>query len=281
MSVAKRKEIIFAQKNLSINRKCQLLAVAKSTLYYERMPESEWNLYLMRLLDEEFLLHPFHGSRGLRNWLETKNIFVSRKKVRRLMKVMGIRSIAPQPKTSLPNKQHKIYPYLLRDLNITSPNQVWAADITYIPMPKGFVYLVAVMDWRTRKILSWRVSNTLDTGFCVEALEEAIRNYGKPDIFNTDQGSQFTSGDFTSVLQQHKIKISMDGKGRWVDNVFIERVWRSLKYEKIYLGAYETPKEVREAVKEYFTYYNTERCHSSLDRATPDAVYYEMLGQAA
>ena len=199
---------------------------------------------------------------------------VNRKKVRRLMRTMALAAQYPKRNLSLANQAHKVYPYLLRDLVIDRPNQAWATDVTYIPMARGFVYLVAIMDWYSRKVLSWRVSNTLDASFCIEALEEAIENYGVPEIFNTDQGSQFTSEDFTGVLKHHGIRISMDGKGRWVDNVFVERLWRSVKYEEVYLKAYDSIATARASLRRYFAFYNTERRHQSLDRRTPDNVYY-------
>jgi putative transposase len=203
------------------------------------------------------------------------SVTVNRKRVQRLMRLMGLRALYPRQRTSQPGKGHKIYPYLLRDLCIERANQVWATDISYIPMAKGFMYLVAIMDWHSRRVLSWRVSNTLDTDFCIEALEEALERFGAPEIFNTDQGSQFTSEAFTDVLKEHGIAISMDGKGRWVDNVFVDRLWRSVKYEDVYLRAYETPTELRAGLARYFEFYNTRRRHSALDRRTPDAVYFE------
>lgn len=236
---------------------------------------------MIRLLDEAHLKFPWYGSRNLRNWLRERGHKVGRKRVQRLMQVMGISSIAPGPQTSKRNKQHAVYPYLLRDLAIDRPNQVWATDITYIPMPYGHLYLVAILDLFSRKVLSWQLSNTLDAGFCIDALEEAFKKYGIPEIFNTDQGSQFTSDAFTKKLLDKEIRISMDGKGRWVDNVFVERLWRSVKYEEVYLRAYETAAEARESLQRYFEYYNRERFHSSLDNLTPDAVYYNPAIRAA
>ena len=226
---------------------------------------------LMRLIDEIHLELPFYGSRSIRDELRGRGHRVSRKRVQRLM---GLRALYPKPRTSIPGKGHTVYPYLLRNLAIERPNQVWAADICYLPMAKGFLYLVAVMDWHSRRVLSWRVSNTLDSAFCVEALQEALARYGAPEIFNTDQGCQFTSEAFTGVLKAHGVAISMDGKGRWVDNVFVERLWRTVKYEDIYLRAYETPRALRDGLTRYFQFYNSRRRHSALARRTPDAVYF-------
>ena len=228
---------------------------------------------LCRLIDEIHLDRPFLGSRRILDELRDRGWRINRKRVVRLMQKLSITAVAPRPKLSLPGKGHKVYPYLLRGLAVTRPNQVWAADITYIPLPRGFLYLVAVMDWYSRRVLSWRLSNTMDTGFCVEALEEALALYGAPEIFNTDQGSQFTSEAFTGVLKAAKVKISMDGKGRWVDNVFIERLWRSLKYEEVYLKAYESAAEAREGIGKWIRYYNTRRRHQGLGQRTPDEVF--------
>ena len=227
----------------------------------------------MRRIDEMHLKRPFYGSRRIRDWLQDEGFAVNRKRVQRLMRHMGICALYPKASTSQPGKGHKIYPYLLKGLAIDRPNQVWAADICYVPMARGFVYVVAIMDWYSRKVLAWQVSNTMDADFCVEALEEAISHYGAPDIFNTDQGSQFTSDAFTGVLKEAGIKISMDGKGRWVDNVFVERLWRSLKYEEVYLKAYDTVADARLGIGNYFRFYNHARRHRSLDRQTPDQVY--------
>lgn len=264
------------ETSLPVSSKCGLLDLSRSTLYYKLTnpePDQE-ELELCRLIDELHLLHPWMGSRSIRDQLQRKHkLTINRKRVQRLMRKIGIHSVYPGPNTSRPGTGHKIYPYLLRNLSIDRPNQVWAADITYIPMRKGFLYLVAIMDWYSRRVLSWRLSNSMDTTFCVEALTEAMDRYGKPRIFNTDQGSQFTSEDFTGLLQAAKIQISMDGKGRWMDNVFIERLWRSLKYEEVYLNAYETIPEARAGMKRWFNFYNFERTHQSLDRLTPDQVY--------
>ena len=229
----------------------------------------------MRLLDELHLKYPFKGSRRLKDDLwDEHGLHVNRKRVQRLMDVMGISALHPGKKTSVGNKHHRIYPYLLRDVAIKHENQVWCTDITYIPMAKGFLYLVAIMDWYSRKVLSWRLSNTLDTEFCVDALQEALARYGKPAIFNTDQGCQFTSETFTDVLKKNDIRISMDGKGRWMDNVFIERLWRSLKYEEVYLKAYGSVQVAKTGIGKWLTFYNEQRRHSSLDRKTPDQVYF-------
>ncbi len=232
---------------------------------------------LMHKLDELHLRHPFKGSRRLRDDLwDDHGLRVNRKRVQRLMRLMGIRALHPGARTTRPDRQHKIYPYLLRDLTIDRVNQVWCTDITYIPMRKGFLYLVAVMDWHSRKVLSWCLSNSLDTAPCIAALEEALATHGTPDIFNTDQGCQFTSESFTDVLKAHGIQISMDGKGRWMDNVFIERLWRSLKYEEVYLKAYDTVSQATQGIGDWMDFYNQDRRHASLDRMTPDQVYYDL-----
>lgn len=273
--MSERRANIHTAHELSKTRRCELLDVARSTAYYCPKPVNEEDLALMRLIDEIHLRLPFYGSRRIRDELEDSGHAVNRKRIQRLMRQMGLRALYPRQRTSQPGKGHKIYPYLLRDLSIEHANHVWATDISYIPMAKGFMYLVAIMDWYSRRVLSWRVSNTLDTDFCIEALEEALQRFGAPEIFNTDQGTQFTSEAFTGVLKSHDIDISMDGKGRWVDNVFVERLWRSVKYEDVYLHAYETPTELRAGLARYFTFYNTRRRHSALDRRTPDAVYFE------
>jgi putative transposase len=253
----------------------------RSTAYYTPAPASDEDLQLMRRMDELHLQYPFYGSRRMADALDDQGVKVNRKRVQRLMRQMGLRALYPKRRTSQPGAGHKVYPYLLRGLQIDRPNQVWAADICYIPMAKGFMYLVAIMDWYSRRVLAWRVSNTLDTEPCVEALEEAMARYGVPEIFNTDQGAQFTAEAFTKVLKDSGIAISMDGKGRWVDNVFVERLWRSVKYEDVYLRAYETPAALRAGLKRYFDFYNTRRRHSALDRRTPDAVYYEQVADQA
>ena len=231
----------------------------------------------MYKLDALHLRHPFKGSRRLRDDLwDDHGLRVNRKRVQRLMRLMGIRALHPGARTTRPDRQHKIYPYLLRDLVIDLVNQVWCTDITYIPMRKGFLYLVAVMDWHSRNVRSWRLSKSLDTASCVEVLEESLAHYGTPEIFNSDQGCQFTSEDFTDVLKDYGIKISMDGKGRWMDNVFIERLWRSLKYEEVYLKAYDTVVQATQGIGDWMDFYNQDRRHASLDRMTPDQVYYDL-----
>jgi len=266
-----------AHPRLSISRQCKLLGLHRSSYYRQNnypMKESRENLKLMRLIDEEYTRHPFYGSRKMRDYLGRCDYKVNRKRVQRLMRIMGIQSIAPKPDTSAPRKEHKTYPYLLKGMKIEKPNQVWCSDITYIRMSGGFVYLTAVMDWYSRYVLSWEVSTTMDDIFCVNALQSAIRRFGKPEIFNTDQGSQYTSNNFTGVLKQHKIKISMDGKGRCMDNIFIERLWRSVKYEEVYIKEYSNVKELINALKQYFEFYNFERSHQSLNRNTPAEIYF-------
>jgi len=260
--------------NVSIKAQCRLLSISRSGWYYDPKGESPLNLKLMRMIDEQFLATPYYGSRQMARHLRRQGYCVSRHRVRRLMRLIGIEAVYQKPRTSDPHPAHKIYPYLLRDMAVTRPNQVWCADITYIPVKRGFLYLVAIMDWYSRKVLSWRLSNTMDTGFCTEALEEALALHGKPEIFNTDQGSQFTSLDFTRILKDHGIKISMDGKGRWMDNVFIERLWRSLKYESVYLSAFENGMQARRDIGRWMTHYNETRPHSTFDGQTPNEVYY-------
>lgn len=262
---------------LPVTRQCQLLNLNRSTVYYHRAPVSDEDLALMRRIDALHLQRPFYGSRRLRDWLQDEGYAVNRKRVQRLMQLMSMTALYPKPRTSKPGNGHKIYPYLLRGLTIDRPNQVWATDITYIPMARGFVYLVAIMDWYSRKVLAWRLSNSMDSDFCVEALEEALATYGGPEIFNTDQGAQFTSEAFTGVLKAAGVDISMDGKGRWVDNVFVERLWRSVKYEDVYLKAYETITDARKGIGTYLHFYNRERRHQSLIRKTPDQVYLDNL----
>lgn len=268
-------------RSLSIVRKCELLDISRSTFYdssQSPQPTAE-DLALCRLLDELHTSYPWMGSRSLRDQASRRlGIAINRKRVQRLMGIMGLAAIYRKPKTSKPGKGHKIYPYLLRDLVIDRPNQVWAADITYIPMAKGFLYLVAIIDWYSRKVLSWRLSNSMEADFCIDALQQAIKDNGKPEIFNTDQGAQFTCNDFTKTLKDAGIRISMDGKGRWVDNVFIERLWRSLKYEEVYLRAYNSVKEARNSIGKWLQFYNQERTHQALDRKTPDEVYYKTAG---
>ena len=263
----------------------QLISLSRASYYRsvetEIGTETPENLELMRLIDEEYTRHPFYGSRQLRNYFRRQGRLVGRKRIQRLMRLMGLVSVAPKPNTSRRNKAHKIYPYLLRGLIIDRPNQVWCTDITYIPMQGGFVYLVAIMDWYSRKILSWEVSNTMEDTFCISALESAIRLHGTPEILNTDQGSQFTSTDFIDVLKQNDIKISMDGKGRWMDNVFIEGLWRSVKYEDVYLKDYRTVVALKQGLGEYFRFYNYDRPHQSFHGCTPAEVYGGLYQEVA
>jgi putative transposase len=258
---------------LSISRQCQALGLARSTWYHRPKGEKATNLDLMRLIDVQFLDTPFYGSRQMRQHLKHNGIAVGRGRIRRLMRKMGLMAIYQKPRTSAPHPEHKVYPYLLRGLRVARPDQVWCADITYVPMKRGFLYLVAIMDWHSRAVLSWRLSNTMDTDFCIAALEEAINRYGIPEIFNTDQGSQFTSLEFTQVLKDAGVAISMDGKGRWMDNVFIERLWRSVKWECLYLRELETGSQVRHALVQWFRFYNEERPHTSFDGRRPMDVY--------
>lgn len=271
--------MIDRQHELPLTRQSQILDLSRSSLYYRLVGVSERALEMMKIIDEVHLEHPFYGTRNIRDELRERGYKVGRGHVSTLMKKMGIEALYRKPRLSKPHPGHKIYPYLLRGVEIIRANHVWATDITYVPMAKGFCYLVAIMDWASRRVLAWRLSNTLDVSFCNEALEEAIRKHGIPDIFNSDQGSQFTSEAFTGILIANGINISMDGKGRCMDNVFIERLWRSVKYEDIYLKAYESISEVRQGLKEYFEFYNTRRRHQSLDRKTPDEVYFSTLPQ--
>jgi putative transposase len=269
---------------LSILRQCELLGLSRTSLYYQPQPISEADRRLMRRIDEVHLTHPFLGARRLAHLLQREGVDVGRRHVGTLMGLMGIEAIYRKKRTSRPAPGHRIYPYLLRDVVIERPNQVWATDVTYLPMAQGFAYLVAILDLYSRKVLAFRVSNTLATDFCIEALGEALRRYGTPEIVNTDQGSQFTDETFTAVLTAKEVRISMDGKGRWIDNVFVERLWRSVKYESIYLHAYETPREVRVALARYFEFYNGRRPHQSLGYRTPDEIYFgthELTGAAA
>ena len=275
MSRTRRAEMIDADHpRLSVARQCVLVSISRSFHYYTPKGESALNVQLMRLIDEQYLSTPWYGARQMARHLRRQGYAARRKRIGRLLRLMGLSAIYRKPKTSKPHPAHKIYPYLLRDLRIDRPNHVWCADITYIPMQRGFQYLVVIMDWATRTVLSWRLSNTLDSDFCVEALQEALAKYGSPEIFNTDQGCQFTSEDFTSVLKQAGVQISMDGKGRWMDNVFIERLWRSLKYECVYLHAFHDDPQARQQIGTWVRYYNEERPHSSHagDR-TPMEVY--------
>ena len=283
MSVAEKRACIEpAHKSLSIQQQCKLINLPRSSYYRPEMVlDSTENLALMRLIDEEYTKHPFFGSRQMRDFLRQNGYKINRKRVQRLMRKMGIQSIAPKPNTSKRHPGHKIYPYLLRNLDVLCPNQVWCSDITYIRLPGGFVYLTAVMDWYSRYVLSWEVSVTMDSDFCVSALESALRQHGQPDIFNTDQGAQYTSNDFTDKLRDAEVLISMDGKGRAMDNIFIERLWRSVKYEEIYLKEYESVRELTDCLKVYFDFYNNERTHSSLGAKTPSEIYWGCMQRAA
>jgi len=262
---------------LSVVRQCQILALSRSTAYYQPQPVSETDLALMRRIDALHLEHPFAGARMLSRLLKRASCLVGRRHVTTLMKQMGIHALYRKPRTSKRHPAHKGYPYLLRHLTVLRSNQVWAADITYIPMKRGFVYLFAVMDWASRRVLAWRLSNTLTTDFCMEAVQEALTRYGTPDIFNTDQGCQFTSLEFTGLLKNHNIQISMDGQGCWRDNVFVERLWKSVKYEEVYLYAYDSVSEAKSGLEKYFTFYNQQRPHSALDDKTPDEFYVDNL----
>src|SRR5947209_12344785 len=267
--------------DLLLGRQAELLGLSRSTLYYEPRPVPAAELAIMRRIDELHLDYPLAGSRMLRDLLRGEGVVIGRELVATLMRRMGIEAIYRRPNTSKPAPGHKIYPYLLRGLAIERPNQVWAMDITYIPMAHGFVYLAAVVDWSTRRVLAWRLSITMEVDFCIEAVEAALAQYAKPEIFNTDQGSQFTSAEFTGLLRDNTIAISMDGKGAWRDNVFVERIWRSVKYEEVYLRAYDSVAEARASIGRYLDCYNTRRPHSSLDRRTPDEAYFDHLPQSA
>jgi putative transposase len=262
---------------LPITRQAWLLDLSRSSLYYEPVGTSETDLALMAAMDEIHMKLPFYGIRRIRGELLDRGFYVGRGHVATLMRTMGMEALAPKRRLSKPHPGHKIYPYLLRGMDITRAGQVWCSDVTYLPMRRGFCYLTSIMDWASRRVLSWRLSNTLDASFCVEALEEALRRYDAPEIFNTDQGAQFTSEGFTSLLSSHGIRISMDGRGRWMDNVFIERLWRSVKYEEVYLKAYESIPEARRELAAYFDLYNTRRRHQGLKDRTPDEVYWSTL----
>jgi putative transposase len=274
MSVPDRRALLDRHESqLSIRRQCVLLGVARSGVYRPPRPANDNDLALTRRIDELFTAWPFLGSRRLATLLRADGHAINRKRVQRLMRQMGIAALGPKPRTTTPAPGHKIYPYLLRDLAIERPNQVWAADITYIPIGRGFLYLVAIMDWASRAVLSWRLSNTMDASFCVSALEEALARFGKPAIFNTDQGSQFTSAAFTGALAAAGVRISMDGRGRWMDNVFIERLWRSLKHEDVYLKGYADGREARAGIGAWIAFYNTRRPHQALGNRPPMAVW--------
>jgi putative transposase len=257
---------------LSVSQQCDLLGLSRSSYYYEPAAEEPENLKLMELIDQEYTRHPFYGSRRMATWLEDQGHCVNRKRVQRLMRLMGLEAIYPKPNLSARGTGHKVYPYLLRNVAIERVNQVWSTDITYIPLPNGFLYLTAVIDWYSRYVLSWRLSNTLDVEFCIEALEEAL-SHGCPEVFNTDQGVQFTSTSFTSRLEAAGAKVSMDGKGRCLDNVFVERLWRTVKYEEVYLWRHETAPALQVGLARYFPFYNQERRHQSLENRTPAEVY--------
>jgi putative transposase len=258
--------------DLSVRRQCELLGLSRSSLYYEPAGESTENLRLMRLIDEQYTARPFYGSRRMTRWLIDRGEEVNRKRVRRLMRVMGLEAIYPKPRLSTAGKGHKVYPYLLRGVAVERPDQVWSTDITYVPMAGGFMYLAAVIDWYSRYVIAWRLSNTLDGASCLEMLEDALRS-GKPEVFNTDQGAQFTAEAFTGRLQRAGVAVSMDGRGRALDNVFVERLWRSVKYEEIYIRGYEAVPELHRGLGRYFAFYNDERPHQSLGYRTPAAVY--------
>jgi len=273
--------MIDREHELPLTRQAAVLKLSRSGLYYRPRPVAPADLVVMRRIDELHLDYPFAGGRMLRDLLRGEGIAIGRQHVATLMRRMGIEAIYRRPNTSKPAPGHKIYPYLLRSVSIGRPNQVWAMDITYIPMARGFVYLCAVVDWFSRRVLAWRLSITLEVEFCLEAVEEALVRHGKPEIFNTDQGSQFTSADFTGLLLKHAIAISMDGKGSWRDNVFVERLWRSIKYEEVYLRAYDSVAQARASIGRYLDFYNRKRPHSSLSARTPDLAYFDHLPQAA
>jgi len=272
--------MIDPEHDLPIQKQAEVLEISRSTVYYEPRPISDEDLWLMRRIDELHLNYPFAGSRMLRGMLWQQGLEVGRRHIKTLMKKMGIEAIYRRPNASKPAPGHRIYPYLLRGMAITRPNQVWAMDITYIPMARGFVYLAAVVDWFSRRVLAWKLSITMDVSFCIEALEDALSRNETPEIFNTDQGSQFTSEVFTGRLKKEGIKISMDGKGRWRDNVFVERIWRSIKYEELYLHAYASVGEARTSLGRYLEFYNSIRPHSSLKAQTPDQVYFNRLPES-
>ena len=283
MPVAARKCWIVRNEPLALTRRCELAGVARSTVYtsHPAAKPDEQELTLLGLIDAEYTRHPFYGSRKIRHYLRGLGHRINRKRVQRLMGGLGLAGMAPGPNTSRPHPQHKVYPYLLRGVAVTRPNQVWSTDITYLRLRHGFVYLVAVIDWYSRKVLAWRLSNTLDSRFCVDCLEQALQIYGTPEIFNTDQGCQFTSEAFISVLKAHGIAISMDGRGRALDNIFVERLWRSVKHEDVYLKGYASVPELLLGLTQYFVFYNTQRTHQSLDYRTPDTVYRTASGGGA
>ena len=271
--------MIDRRHRLPVVQQCRVLGVARSSAYYVSQSVSAADLALMRLIDELHLQYPFAGSRMLRDLLRLNGSTIGRKHVATLMRRMSIEALYHRPRTSAPHPGHKVFPYLLRNRQITTPNQVWAMDITYIPMRRGFVYLAAVLDWATRRVLSWELSNSLTADFCLEAVAAAIRDYGTPEILNTDQGSQFTCSDFVDLVQTHGIQLSMDGKGSWRDNVFVERLWKSVKHEEVYLHAYDSVGQARQSLQRYFSFYNQRRPHASLDGRTPDTIYFGALPQ--
>ncbi|WP_156948675.1 IS3 family transposase [Bradyrhizobium sp. WSM1417] len=275
--IAERKAMIDREHDLSITKQAEILQISRGSVYYLPRPVPDADLAIMRRLDWLHLEFPFAGSRMLRGLLAAEGCKIGRRHVKTLMRRMGIEALYRRPRTTKPEPGHKIHPYLLRGMEITRPNQVWAMDVTYIPMASGFVYLAVVLDWATRRVLSWRLSITMEAAFCVETLEDALARHGKPDIFNTDQGSQFTGQAFTGVLADNGIAISMDGKGAWRDNVFVERLWRSVKYEEVYLRAYDSVNEARNSIGRYLDFYNSRRPHSSLDGSTPDQAYFTSL----
>lgn len=270
-----------ARPGLSVRRQCELLRLSRSGLYYEPEPTDPEQLALMRRMDEIHLKYPFYGSRKIAFELRKEGREANRKCIQRLMRLMGLDALAPKPSTSTPHPEHPKYPYLLRGLTVSRVNQVWSTDITYIPMREGFVYLVAIMDWYSRRVLSWRLSNTMDSSFCVDALEQALRRFGTPEIFNTDQGAQFTAEAFTKPLRERGIAISMDGKGRCLDNIFVERLWRSLKYEEVYLHAYDNATEARSGIGRYLDFYNDDRPHQALGYQTPAAFHRGLVQDVA
>lgn len=273
-SIERRRSWIEAFEGVSIRRQCELSGLSRSTFYYEPVAESELNLELMRQIDEQYLERPIFGSRRMAEHLIRRGHQVNRKRVQRLMRLMGLEPIYPKPRLSQRDEEHEVFPYLLRDVAIVRPDQVWSTDITYLPMRHGFLYLVAIIDWYSRYVLAWQLSNTLDTTFCIAAVEEALSGPRLPEIFNSDQGCQFTSKAFTGLLKGHGITISMDGRGRAFDNIFIERLWRSVKYEEVYLHAYEDGRHAHDGLSRYFPFYNDERPHQALDYRTPSEVYF-------
>jgi putative transposase len=278
MSRAARRAMVERENpTLPVSQQCRLLTVPRSAVYRKPAEVSPEDLAIMALIDRQYLARPYYGSRRMVAWLATQGHIVNRKRVQRLMRLLGLVAIYQRPNTSKPAATHKIYPYLLGGLTIERANQVWCSDVTYIPMAKGFLYLVVIMDWASRAVLAWRLSNTLGADFCVEALEEALARYGRPEIFNTDQGSQFTSDDFTGILKRQEVTISMDGKGRCMDNIFVERLWRSLKYEEVYLHAYATVAEAQAGIGSWLRFYNEERQHQSLGYRTPRQIYEQDL----